>query len=105
MQAESCYHLAEGYHAEWNYEEAFRYYYQPTHLALKTFTSDCFEKILKIHSNDHELMNILANIYAESNDPDKRDKGKDSLKKVKQHNAQDIDSWIQLAEILEDVDL
>ncbi|CAF5065798.1 unnamed protein product, partial [Rotaria sp. Silwood1] len=44
------------------------------------------------------------NIYAESNDPDERDKGKDSLKKVKQHNARDIDSWIQLAEILEGVD-
>lgn len=50
-------------------------------------------------------MKILASIYAESNDPDKRDKAKEYLKKVTQHDAHDIDSWIQLAEILEGVDL
>ncbi len=50
-------------------------------------------------------MKILASIYAESTDQDKRDKAKDFLKKVTQHDAHDIDSWIQLAEILEGVDL
>jgi RNA polymerase-associated protein CTR9 len=50
-------------------------------------------------------MKILASIYAESPDPDKRDKAKDFLKKVTQHDTHDIDSWIQLAEILEGVDL
>ena len=50
-------------------------------------------------------MKILASIYAESNDHDKRDKAKEFLKKVTQHDAHDIDSWIQLAEILEGVDL
>jgi RNA polymerase-associated protein CTR9 len=44
--------------------------------------SDCFEKILKVHPNDHESMKILASIYAESNDQDKRDKAKEFLKKV-----------------------
>ncbi|CAF5020175.1 unnamed protein product [Rotaria sp. Silwood1] len=43
MQAESCYHLAQGYHAEWNYEEAFRYYYQTTHLALEKFVLPLFD--------------------------------------------------------------
>ena len=38
-------------------------------------------------------------------DQDKRDKAKDFLKKVTQHDAHDIDSWIQLAEILEGTDL
>ena len=46
-------------------------------------------------------MKILASIYAESTDPNKRDKAKEYLKKVTQHDAHDIDSWIQLAEILE----
>jgi hypothetical protein len=50
-------------------------------------------------------MKILASIYAESNDQDKRDKSKDFLKKVTQYDTNDIDSWIQLAEILEGVDL
>jgi len=50
-------------------------------------------------------MKILASIYAESTDQDKRDKAKDFLKKVTQHDIHDIDSWIQLAEILEGVDL
>ena len=50
-------------------------------------------------------MKILASIYAESTDPDKRDKAKEFLKKVTQHDTHDIDSWIQLAEILEGVDL
>ncbi|CAF1180570.1 unnamed protein product [Rotaria sordida] len=124
MRAESCYHLARAYHAERDYEEAFRYYYQATHLAPEKFVlplfglgqmylqredttnaSDCFEKILKIHPNDHESMKILASIYAESNDQDKRDKAREYLKKVTQHDPHDIDSWIQLAEILEGVDL
>jgi short-subunit dehydrogenase involved in D-alanine esterification of teichoic acids len=50
-------------------------------------------------------MKILASIYAESTDQDKRDKAKEFLKKVTQHDAHDIDSWIQLAEILEGPDL
>lgn len=50
-------------------------------------------------------MKILASIYAESNDHDKRDKARDYLKKVTQHDSHDIDSWIQLAEILEGADL
>ncbi|CAF3361322.1 unnamed protein product [Rotaria socialis] len=124
MRAESCYHLARAYHAERDYEEAFRYYYQATHLAPEKFVlplfglgqmylqredtanaSDCFEKILKIHPNDHESMKIVASIYAESSDQDKRDKAREYLKKVTQHDPNDIDSWIQLAEILEGVDL
>ncbi|CAF5147318.1 unnamed protein product, partial [Rotaria sp. Silwood1] len=40
---ESCYHLAQDYHAEWNYEEAFCYYYQTTHLALKKFVLPLFD--------------------------------------------------------------
>ena len=37
MRAESCYHLGRAYHAERDYEEAFRYYYQATHLAPEKF--------------------------------------------------------------------
>lgn len=50
-------------------------------------------------------MKILASIYAESNDQDKREKAREYLRKVTQHDPNDIDSWIQLAEILEGVDL
>ncbi|CAF0835802.1 unnamed protein product [Didymodactylos carnosus] len=124
MRSESCYHLARAHHAERDYEEAFRYYYQATHLAPEKFVlphfglgqmylarsdftnaSDCFEKILKVHPNDHESMKILASIYAESSEIEKRDKAREYLKKVTQHDIHDIDSWIQLAEILEGVEL
>lgn len=124
MRAESCYHLARAFHAEQDYEEAFRYYYQAAHLAPEKFVlplfglgqmylqredlkhaSECFEKILKIHPDDHESMKILASIYAESADLDKREKAREYFKKVTQHDSEDIDAWIQYAEILEGVDL
>ncbi|CAF3640485.1 unnamed protein product [Rotaria socialis] len=35
VRAEGCYHLARAYHVERDYEEAFRYYYQATHLAAE----------------------------------------------------------------------
>ncbi|CAF0874480.1 unnamed protein product [Didymodactylos carnosus] len=124
MRSESCYHLARAHHAERDYEEAFRYYYQATHFAPEKFVlphfglgqmylarsdftnaSDCFERILKVHPNDHESMKILASIYCESSEIDKRDKAREYLKKVTQHDTHDIDSWIQLAEILEGVEL
>jgi RNA polymerase-associated protein CTR9 len=42
MQAESCYHLFQAYHAERDYEEAFRYYYQATDLAPEKFVLPLF---------------------------------------------------------------
>lgn len=42
MRAESCYHLARAYHAERDYEGAFRYYYQATHLAPEKFVLPLF---------------------------------------------------------------
>jgi hypothetical protein len=42
MRAESCYHLARAFHAERDYEEAFRYYYQATHLAPEKFVLPLF---------------------------------------------------------------
>ncbi|CAM4986447.1 unnamed protein product [Rotaria socialis] len=50
-------------------------------------------------------MEILASIYGESSDPDQRYQAKEYLEKVTQHDPNDIDSWIQLTEILEGVDL
>lgn len=42
MRAESCYHLARAYHAERDFEEAFRYYYQASHLAPEKFVLPLF---------------------------------------------------------------
>ena len=42
MRAESCYHLARAFHAERGYDEAFRYYYQATHLAPEKFVLPLF---------------------------------------------------------------
>lgn len=42
MRAESCYHLARAYHAERDYDEAFRYYYQASHLASEKFVLPLF---------------------------------------------------------------
>lgn len=42
MRAESCYQMGRAHHAEQDYGEAFRYYYQATHLAPEKFVLPLF---------------------------------------------------------------
>ncbi|XP_024150888.1 RNA polymerase-associated protein CTR9 homolog [Oryzias melastigma] len=124
MQAESCYQLARSFHVQEDYDQAFQYYYQATQFASTTFVlpffglgqmyvyrrdkenaAQCFEKVLKAYPNNYETMKILGSLYATSDDQDKRDIAKGHLKKVTEQYPDDVEAWIELAQILEQTDI
>ncbi|XP_001951487.2 RNA polymerase-associated protein CTR9 homolog isoform X1 [Acyrthosiphon pisum] len=124
MRAESCYQMARAFHVQNNYDQAFQYYYQATQFAPVTFVlphyglgqmyiyggdmenaAQCFEKVLKAHPGNYEAMKILGSLYANSKNQQKRDIAKSHLKKVTEHFPDDVEAWIELAQILEQSDL
>lgn len=124
MRAESCYQLARAFHVQRDYDQAFQYYYQSTQYAPSNFVlphfglgqmyiyrgdtenaAQCFEKVLKIQPGNYETMKILGSLYANSNSQSKRDIAKQHLKKVTEQFPDDVEAWIELAQILEQNDL
>ncbi|XP_037072194.1 LOW QUALITY PROTEIN: RNA polymerase-associated protein CTR9 homolog [Pollicipes pollicipes] len=124
MRAESCYQLARAFHVQADYEKAFQYYYQATQFAPPNFVlpnyglgqmyiyrgdaenaAQCFEKVLKLQPGNYETMKILGSLYATSTSESKRDIAKGHLKKVTEQFPDDIEAWIELAQILEGTDL
>ncbi|XP_026071799.1 RNA polymerase-associated protein CTR9 homolog isoform X2 [Carassius auratus] len=124
MQAESCYQLARSFHVQEDYDQAFQYYYQATQFASSTFVlpffglgqmyvyrrdkenaAQCFEKVLKAYPNNYETMKILGSLYATSDDQEKRDIAKEHLKKITVQHSDDVEAWIELAQILEQTDI
>ncbi|XP_054627318.1 RNA polymerase-associated protein CTR9 homolog [Dunckerocampus dactyliophorus] len=124
MQAESCYQLARSFHVQEDYDQAFQYYYQATQFASSTFVlpffglgqmyvyrrdkenaAQCFEKVLKAYPNNYETIKILGSLYATSEDQEKRDIAKGHLKKVTEQYPDDVEAWIELAQILEQTDI
>uniref|UniRef100_A0A8C5QGL7 RNA polymerase-associated protein CTR9 homolog n=1 Tax=Leptobrachium leishanense TaxID=445787 RepID=A0A8C5QGL7_9ANUR len=124
MQAESCYQLARSFHVQEDYDQAFQYYYQATQFAAASFVlpffglgqmyiyrgdkenaAQCFEKVLKAYPNNYETMKILGSLYATSDDQEKRDVAKNHLKKVTEQYPDDVEAWIELAQILEQTDI
>jgi len=61
--------------------------------------------VLKIQPGNYETMKILGSLYAHSNSQTKRDMAKTHLKKVTEQFPEDIEAWIELAQILEQNDL
>ncbi|XP_018570390.1 RNA polymerase-associated protein CTR9 homolog isoform X2 [Anoplophora glabripennis] len=124
MRAESCYQLARAFHVQGDYDQAFQYYYQATQFAPAAFVlphfglgqmyiyrgdtenaAQCFEKVLKAQPGNYETMKILGSLYANSTSQSKRDIAKNHLKKVTEQFPDDIEAWIELAQILEQSDL
>ncbi|OXA64554.1 RNA polymerase-associated protein CTR9 [Folsomia candida] len=124
MRAESCYQLARSFHIQGDYDQAFQYYYQSTQFAGSNFVlpnfglgqmyisrgdsenaAQCFEKVLKVEPENYETMKILGSLYANSSSQSKRDIAKDYLKKVTTREPDDVEAWIELAQILEQTDL
>uniref|UniRef100_H3CVE8 RNA polymerase-associated protein CTR9 homolog n=1 Tax=Tetraodon nigroviridis TaxID=99883 RepID=H3CVE8_TETNG len=111
-------------HVQEDYDQAFQYYYQATQFASSTFVlpffglgqmyvyrrdkenaAQCFEKVLKSYPNNYETMKILGSLYAASDDQEKRDIAKGHLKKVTEQYPDDVEAWIELAQILEQTDI
>lgn len=67
--------------------------------------AQCFEKVLKVQPNNYETMKILGSLYAASNSQSKRDIARTHLKKVTDQFPDDVEAWIELAQILEQFDL
>lgn len=124
MRAESCYQLARAFHVQRDYDQAFQYYYQSTQFAPASFVlphyglgqmyiyrgdsenaAQCFEKVLKAQPGNYETMKILGSLYANSPSQSKREIAKNHLKKVTEQFPDDIEAWIELAQILEQNDL
>uniref|UniRef100_A0A182IN46 Tetratricopeptide repeat protein 21A/21B fourth ARM domain-containing protein n=1 Tax=Anopheles atroparvus TaxID=41427 RepID=A0A182IN46_ANOAO len=124
MRAESCYQLARAFHVQRDYDQAFQYYYQSTQFAPVNFVlphfglgqmyiyrgdsenaAQCFEKVLKAQPGNYETMKILGSLYATSSSQSKRDIAKNHLKKVTEQFPDDVEAWIELAQILEQNDL
>merc|ERR1719210_96984 len=124
MRAESCYQLARAFHVSNDYAQAFQYYYQATQFASPNFVlphfglgqmyisrgdtenaAQCFEKVLKAQPGNYETMKILGSLYATSDNEEKRKIAISHLKKVTEQFSEDVEAWIELAQILEQTDL
>ncbi|XP_074765244.1 LOW QUALITY PROTEIN: RNA polymerase-associated protein CTR9 homolog [Athene noctua] len=124
MQAEGCYQLAKYFHVQGDYDQAFQYYYQASQFASSSFVlpffglgqmyiyrgdkenaSQCFEKVLKAYPNNCETLKILGCLYVASEDREKRDIAKGHLKKVTEPCPEDVEAWVELAQILEQTDI
>jgi tetratricopeptide (TPR) repeat protein len=67
--------------------------------------AQCFEKVLKAQPGNYETMKILGSLYANSSSQSKRDIAKSHLRKVTEQFPDDVEAWIELAQILEQSDL
>ena len=123
MQAESCFHLARAFHAKEEHTQAFQYYYKSTLCAPSNFVlphfglgqqyiyqgdtenaAQCFERVLKAQPGNYETMRILGALYANSDNEEKREIAKSHLKKVTDHFNDDVEAWVELAQILAQTD-
>ncbi|CAL1547876.1 unnamed protein product [Lymnaea stagnalis] len=124
MRAESTYQLARAFHVQEDYDQAFQYYYQSTQFAPVNFVlpffglgqmyifrgdndnaAQCFEKVLKAQPGNYETMKILGSLYASHGDQEKRDIAKQHMKKVTEQFPDDVEAWIELAQIMEQTDV
>lgn len=60
---------------------------------------------MKVQPGNYETMKILGSLYASSTSQSKRDTAKNHLKKVTEQFPDDVEAWIELAQILEQNDL
>ena len=124
MQAESCYHLARALHAQEGHTQAFQWYYKstlcaPTNFVLPQYglgqqyifqgdtenAAQAFEKVLKQQPGNYETMCILGALYANEDNEEKKEIAKSHLKKVTEHFHDDVEAWVELAQILSQSDL
>lgn len=126
MRAESCYQMARVFHVQEDHEQAFQYYYQSTQFAPPNYVlphfglgqmyiarnnlkeaAEHFEKVLKVAPNNNETIKILGCIYAQQADADdkKRESARSYLKKVTDQSPDDVEAWLQYAQILERYDV
>uniref|UniRef100_UPI00358E2C0C RNA polymerase-associated protein CTR9 homolog n=1 Tax=Myxine glutinosa TaxID=7769 RepID=UPI00358E2C0C len=124
MQAESCHHIARGFHYKGDYDQAFQYYNRATLLASPSYllpffglgqmyiargnrerAATCFERVLQGYPGNYETMKILGSLYAASDEQEKRDIAKGLLRQVTEKHPDDVEAWIELAQVLGQADI
>ncbi|TKR78211.1 hypothetical protein L596_019056 [Steinernema carpocapsae] len=126
IRAESCYQLARCYHCQGDFDKAFRFYYQATQFASQSFVLPyyglgqvyihrddldnaimCFERVLKAFPNNYETLKIMGSLYAhhpslKAGETEQRHaKATECLKKVIEISPDDIEAYIDLAQLQE----
>ncbi|KAK0406995.1 hypothetical protein QR680_018937 [Steinernema hermaphroditum] len=97
MRAESCYQLARCFHSQGDFDKAFG-------------AISCFEKMLKAFPNNYETLKIIGSLYAHHPSPkpgeneQRRAKAIECLKKVVYLTPEDIEAYIDLAQLQEQND-
>ena len=100
-------------------------------LMFRPQASQCFEKVLKVQPTNYETMKILGSLYAALPEPEKREQAKvcsegtqcvlksfhvpllystddvfqQHLRKVTEQYPDDVEAWIELAQILDSSDV
>jgi RNA polymerase-associated protein CTR9 len=124
IRAETCFQLARSYHIQGDLDQAFQYYYQATQFNSVNFilpffglgqmylykndsenAALCFERVLKNSPANYEALKILGSIYSGSKEQEKKELAKQHLKKVTELCPEDVEAWIELAQILEPTDI
>jgi len=123
VKAESWYILGKANHAQEQYDFAFQFYfeackYNPDHL-LATFglgqmyifkgnipeARKCFEKVYEKDPTNVENLKVLGSILSKEKSLPDQKKAQSFLKKVVEINPEDVETWIELAEVHEIFDL
>lgn len=107
---------AQCYHAQENYDSAFRQYTQAAkidssnlvvqyglgqmHLQRKDTVkaTECFEAVLAASPNCPEALKVLGSLYAKQH---KKEQAADKLKQAVKYNPRDWEAWIELAQLSE----
>ena len=102
--------------------QAFHYYYQAIHLCdsyrlplfglgqmyIQRADNDnairCFEQVLTSYPEDYDTIKILGSLYANSNCKDTQNHAKTLLTEATQIDSSDHETWIELAQLLEQSD-
>ena len=116
MRCECFYTIGQCYHAQGDYENAFRFYTQASrqdgsfilvqfalgqmHLNQKDISKacQCFESVLEKHPSNYETLKILGSIYTKQH---KKEQALEKLNQVVKANPDDAEAWIEIAQLLE----
>ena len=116
LRSEGYFTLGQCYHAQGDYENAFRHYTQSVRLdpgfilaqfALgqmflhqKDISKACasFEIVLEKHPQNYETLKILGSIYAKQHN---KELALEKLNMVVKINPEDYEAWIEIAQLME----
>ena len=116
LRSEGYFTLGQCYHAQGDYENAFRHYTQSVRLdpgfimaqyalgQMYLYQKDitkacvCFETVLEKYPHNYETLKVLGSIYAKQH---KKEVALEKLHMVVKSNPEDYEAWVEIAQLLE----